>query len=70
MDEERAPKSAFSATFEHKHGLTDWWPMLLDRSAESIEPGNEPSEHFYRCQKVGCTEVVRLGASQLRTASA
>ena len=66
MTSERAPEAAFPRTLEHKHGLDDWQPMLPDRSAETIEPDKEPVERFYRCQKVGCTEVVRLGAAELR----
>ena len=67
MTTERAPEGAFPPTLQHKHGLDEWWPMLPERTAETIEPGREPTERFYRCQKVGCNEVVRLAASELRT---
>ncbi len=70
MNDERAPEHAFPTQLEHKHGLNEWWPMLPERSAETIVPGQEPAEHFYRCQKVGCTEVVRLAASELRASVA
>ncbi len=66
MTEQRAPESAWPQTMEHRHGLKEWWPMLPERSAETIEPGKDPTERFYRCQKVGCTESVRIKASQLR----
>ncbi len=69
MSTERAPEGAFPMTLEHKHGLTEWWPMLPERSAESIEPGREPKELLYRCQKIGCTEMVRIGATDLGTGS-
>jgi hypothetical protein len=70
MTGERAPDSAFPSTLEHKHGLDDWWPMLPERSAETIEPGQAPTERLYRCQKIGCMEVVRLQATDLRTPAA
>ena len=70
MTTERAPDSAFSSTLEHKHGLDDWWPMLPERSAETIEPGREPTERLYRCQKIGCMEIVKLEAADLRTLAA
>jgi hypothetical protein len=63
---ERAPESAFPGTLEHKHGLDEWSPMLPERSAETIEPGKEPTEQIYRCQKIGCTEVIRIGASEVQ----
>ena len=66
MTNERAPDSAFPATLEHKHGLDEWSPMLPERSAETIEPGKAPTERFYRCQKIGCLEVVRIGGTDLR----
>ena len=70
MTTERAPDAAYPSSLEHKHGLDDWWPMLPERSAETIEPGREPTERLYRCQKIGCMEVVRLQASDLRTPAA
>ena len=70
MTHERAPESAFPGTLEHKHGLDEWWPMLPERTAQTIEPGKDPTELVYRCQKVGCLEVVRIGAADVRTTSA
>jgi hypothetical protein len=64
---ERTPESWFPMTLEHKHGLDEWSPMLPERSAETIEPGQAPTERFYRCQKIGCMEVVRIGAAELGT---
>ena len=60
----------FPTTLHHRHGLSEWWPMLPERSAETLEPGRGPSERFYRCQFVGCTEVVRIDAEELRGAVA
>ncbi len=67
MTSERAPESAFPTTLEHRHGLDEWWPMLPERSAEVIEPGKDPTERIYRCQKVGCGEVVRLRAADINS---
>jgi hypothetical protein len=68
MPTEHAPENAFPVTLEHKHGLSEWWPMLPERASETIEPGAAPIERIYRCQKVGCTESVRIGAGDLRNA--
>jgi hypothetical protein len=65
MSVERKPETAFPATLEHKHGINEWAPMLPEHSGETIEPGKPPTELFYRCQKLGCSEVVRIGASDL-----
>ncbi len=59
---ETMAEPAFPSTLEHQHGLKEWWPMLPERSAEPAEPGRVPTERFYRCQKVGCSEVVRVRA--------
>ncbi len=67
MSTERAPEGEFPASLEHKHGIQEWWPMLPERTAETIEPGRAPTERFYRCQKVGCIEIVRIGASEIRS---
>lgn len=45
---------------EHKHGLDEWSPMMPERSAQSVIIGEEPEDEMYRCQRVGCTEVVKL----------
>jgi hypothetical protein len=70
MTTERAPESQFPATLEHKHGLDEWWPMLAERSAETIEPGKGPTERLYLCQKIGCGEQVRIAAGELRAPGA
>jgi hypothetical protein len=62
------PQPAFPATLEHKHGLSEWWPMLPERTAETVQPGEPADERFYRCQKVGCSEMVRIGANDLTDA--
>jgi hypothetical protein len=57
-------------SLQHRHGLKEWWPMLPERSAETTRPGEAPTERFYRCQFVGCGEMVRLDAGDLRGAEA
>jgi hypothetical protein len=69
MTTERAPESQFPATLEHKHGLDEWSPMMAERSAETIDPGKDPTERIYVCQKVGCGEQVRIAAGELRRQS-
>lgn len=50
---------------EHRHGLDEWVPMLPERGAEVASPEAEPpTERLYRCQRSGCTEVVRVGAEE------
>jgi hypothetical protein len=50
---------------EHRHGLNEWVPMLPERGAEVASPEAEaPTERLYRCQRPGCTEVVRVGAEE------
>jgi hypothetical protein len=56
----------FPTVLQHKHGLYDWSPMMPERSAETIVPGEPPTERTYRCQSVGCDAVVRLDADELR----
>lgn len=63
-------RSTFPTTLHHRHGLVDWWPMLPERSAETIDPERGPTERFYRCQFVGCDAVVRIDAAELRGAEA
>ncbi len=55
----------FPSALHHKHGLNDWWPMLPVRSAETIDPGAPLLERVYRCQFVGCLEMVRVDANEL-----
>ncbi|CAN5833486.1 hypothetical protein BH24CHL6_BH24CHL6_13060 [soil metagenome] len=45
---------------EHKHGLDEWSPMMPERSAQAVIIGDEPPDEMYRCQRIGCTEVVKL----------
>ena len=45
---------------EHRHGLNEWSPMLPERSAEPVVLETDPQDRLYRCQRVGCTEVVRI----------
>jgi hypothetical protein len=45
---------------EHRHGMDEWSPMLPERAAESVVLDTAPQDRLYRCQRVGCTEVVRL----------
>jgi hypothetical protein len=57
----RAPEvGARTRRLEHRHGLAEWAPMLPERAAEPVILDAEPQDRLYRCQKVGCTEVVRL----------
>ncbi|HUG47460.1 MAG TPA: hypothetical protein VMP67_03505 [Candidatus Limnocylindria bacterium] len=49
---------------EHKHGLDEWSPMMPERSAQSVVIGEEPEDEMYRCQRIGCTEVVKLGRDE------
>lgn len=70
MNAERAPESEFPSALEHKHGLNEWSPMLPERSAETIEPGQPPTEQLYRCQRIGCDAQVRIGADEIRSPAA
>jgi hypothetical protein len=70
MTTERAHEADFPSALEHKHGLSEWLPMLPERSGETIEPGRPPTERIYRCQRVGCDAQVRIGAAELRTPAA
>ena len=45
--------------FEHKHGLDEWSPMLPERTAQTVVVGENPPDELYRCQRVGCNEVIR-----------
>jgi hypothetical protein len=70
MTTERAPESEFPTTLEHKHGLSEWVPMLRERSGETIVPGQPPTEQVYRCQRLGCDAQVRIGAGDLGSRAA
>jgi hypothetical protein len=70
MNVERTPESEFPTTLEHKHGLSEWSPMLPERSAQTIEPGLPPTEVLYRCQRIGCDAQVRIGAGEIRSSAA
>jgi hypothetical protein len=56
----------FPTMLHHKHGLSEWWPMLPERSAEPVTPGQPLTERHYRCQFVGCSEVVKLQSDELK----
>jgi hypothetical protein len=49
---------------EHKHGLDEWSPMMPERSAQAVIIGDEPEQDLFRCQRIGCTEVVRVSQEQ------
>ncbi len=70
MTTERAHEADYPSVLEHKHGLSEWVPMLPERSGETITPGEAPPERLYRCQRVGCDAKVRIGAGDLRTSAA
>ena len=38
--------------------------MLPERSAESVVVGESPPDEIYRCQRVGCTEVVQVSSEE------
>jgi hypothetical protein len=69
-DTEQSATTYFPTTLHHKHGLNEWWPMLPERSAETVAPGEALTERQYRCQFVGCTEVVKVQADELKGAQA
>jgi hypothetical protein len=62
--EEPAPQ--FPTLMHHRHGLSEWVPMMPERSAETIRPGEPPAERIYRCQRVGCDTVIRIDADEVR----
>lgn len=51
-------------SLEHKHGLNEWAPMLPERSGQTVVVGEDPPDEVLRCQRVGCTEVVRFRRDQ------
>ncbi len=55
----------FPTELRHQHGLDEWSPMLPERSAETIDPEGRTSERLYRCQSIGCGQVVRVERSAL-----
>jgi len=60
MDETVTSRTTAAGQLEHKHGLDEWAPMMPERSGQTIVVGEEPADELYRCQRVGCGEVVRL----------
>jgi hypothetical protein len=64
MQQQREP--SFPSVIHHKHGLYDWAPMMPERSAETIVPGEPPAEQVYRCQEIGCDAMVRVEATETR----
>lgn len=65
MTDEQAPEPKYPTSLQHQHGLSEWWPMLPERSAETISPEGTLAERLYRCQAAGCGEVVKLEAASL-----
>jgi hypothetical protein len=59
------PAPRFPTVIQHKHGLFDWAPMMPERSAETIVPGEPPAERIYRCQSIGCDAIVRIDAAEV-----
>ena len=64
METRVTPTDRQQLRFEHKHGLDEWSPMMAERSAQAVIIGDEPTEELYRCQRIGCTEVVRVSQEQ------
>jgi hypothetical protein len=60
MDSQVSSTTEKGLRLEHKHGLDEWSPMMPERSAQAVIIGDEPEEEVYRCQRVGCTEVVKM----------
>jgi hypothetical protein len=63
-DEQQGPR--YPTVMQHRHGLSDWAPMMPERSAETIVPGKPPPERVYRCQMVGCDAMVKIDADEVR----
>jgi hypothetical protein len=59
MDTRDTQPAMSGLRFEHKHGLDEWSPMLPERTAQTIVIGEDPPEELFRCQRVGCNEVIR-----------
>jgi len=63
MTEQQIPAKQVPWKLEHRHGLDEWVPMLPERAAETVTvDAPPPEERVYRCQRAGCTEMVRVGA--------
>lgn len=62
MDTQISSRAVAGKHLEHKHGLDEWSPMMPERSGQSVVLGEESPDELYRCQRVGCNEVVRLKA--------
>jgi hypothetical protein len=62
MDNQISSRAVEGKHLEHKHGLDEWSPMMPERSGQSVVIGEEAPDEMYRCQRVGCNEVVRLKA--------
>ena len=65
--QDQVPETRFPSLLHHKHGLYDWAPMMPERSAETIVPGEPPTERVYRCQMIGCDAMVRVAANEVRS---
>jgi len=60
MDQTVTSRTPDDRQLEHKHGLDEWSPMMPERSGQTVVIGEDPADELYRCQRVGCNEVVRL----------
>lgn len=66
MDNRISSHATDGRSLEHKHGLDEWSPMMPERSGQSVVIGEEAPDELFRCQRVGCNEVVRLSRDQVR----
>lgn len=60
MDTQISSRAADGRDLEHKHGLDEWSPMMPERTGQTIVAGEDPPDELFRCQRIGCSEVVRL----------
>lgn len=60
MDKQISSRATETRELEHKHGLDEWSPMMPERTGQTVIVGEESPDELFRCQRVGCNEVVRL----------
>lgn len=60
METHISSRASEGRDLEHKHGLDEWSPMMPERSGQTVVVGEAPPDEIFRCQRVGCNEVVRL----------